>query len=67
MTALLICLAVIQLIPGFLTLAYVPILARALWYAWYPEKKLNIKRIGYSEVAQTVLFLILFAFLWTNS
>lgn len=67
MTGLLVCLAVTQLIPGLLPLAYIPILARALWYAWFPEKKLNIKRIGYSEVVQTVLFLILFAFLWTSS
>jgi len=51
-------------IPQFLPFTYLPVLIRALWFALVSEEKLNIKKIGYTEVAQTIGFVLLFAFLW---
>jgi hypothetical protein len=53
--------------PALIPLAYLPIFVRAFWYAWKAEERLNIKRIGYTEVGQTVLFLILFSVFWVQS
>ena len=39
-------------------LGYVPILARSFWYVARPQKKLDLKQIGWSEVVYSVIFLI---------
>lgn len=40
-----------------LALAYVAVLARATWYLLRPGKTLNLKQIGYLEVAYSMVFL----------
>lgn len=46
-------------LPMLLALAFLPVLVRAFWGLVSPPGKLNLKRVGYSEVAHTVLFIIL--------
>ncbi len=44
--------------PWPVLLGYVPILARSFWYVAKPQKKLDLKQIGWSEVVYSVIFLI---------
>lgn len=37
--------------------AYLPIVTRALWFVALPEKSLNLKRIGWTEVIYSLVFL----------
>jgi hypothetical protein len=53
-----------EAIPLLLPLAYIPMLLRALAGILFHEERLNIRRIGYLELAGTVLFLLLFGLLW---
>lgn len=60
----LVLLSQMGLIPAVLALAYAPMLGRAAWYMFWPEKKLNIRRIGYTEVGFTLLFIFAITALW---
>ncbi|MEK7406542.1 MAG: hypothetical protein AAB225_15675 [Acidobacteriota bacterium] len=44
----------------FALIAFAPVLARAFWHLVRPSGRLNLKRIGWLEVAYSVLF-VLFA------
>lgn len=45
-------------IPGLIVLGFIPLLIRSAWPLVKPDKRLNFKRIGYSEVAYTVIFVL---------
>ena len=51
-------------ISPLLILAYVPIITRAFVGVSAREERLNIRKIGYTELAHTCLFLALFTLLW---
>jgi hypothetical protein len=51
-------------IPHLLFFAYVPITIRSITGLFAREEKLNIRRIGYTELAHTVLFVALFVVFW---
>ena len=64
-----VCLALFLLvwcesIPPLLSLAYLPILVRAFAGILSKEERLNVRRIGYTELMHTVLFLVLFGLWW---
>jgi hypothetical protein len=64
-----VCLALFFLvwcksIPPLLSLAYVPILVRAFAGILLTERRLNVRRIGYTELMHTALFVVLFGQLW---
>lgn len=46
-------------IPLLAALAFVPILGRAFWSAANAETRMNLRNIGYTEVAHTILFVVL--------
>ncbi|HUV12553.1 MAG TPA: YwiC-like family protein [Acidobacteriota bacterium] len=64
-TALLLAAAFNGWISWLMFLAFVPVICRAFWHTIHSEQQLNIKRIGYSEVAFTVAFIVLFATGWS--
>lgn len=45
-------------ISGWIVLGFIPLLVRSVWPLVKPDKRLNFKKIGYSEVAYTVVFVI---------
>jgi hypothetical protein len=51
-------------ISWLMLLAFAPMISRAFWHTFRAEERLNIKRIGYSEVAFAVAFIVLFAIGW---
>lgn len=51
-------------ISWLMSLAFAPMIIRAFWHTFHAEKQLRIKRIGYSEVAFAVVFILLFAIGW---
>ncbi|HSR50304.1 MAG TPA: YwiC-like family protein [Acidobacteriota bacterium] len=53
-----------SLIGPLVALAYLPIVARAFWYLREPSTRLNLKVIGYSEIAFTVWFVLLATLGW---
>lgn len=64
---LLAAVAILVLAQGMhyaLGLAFMPILIRAFWGMLASPGRLNLKRIGYSEVAFTVLFVIFSVWAW---
>jgi len=63
-TAVLLAAAFNGWISWLMFLAFVPVICRAFWHTIHSEQQLNIKRIGYSEVAFTVAFVVLFAIGW---
>ncbi len=53
---------VIPVLPLFAPLAFVPVTAKALWAVSHRyEKPLKVRQIGYRDVAQTVIFVIILA------
>jgi len=54
------------LIAPFLILAYMPLIIRAAVGLLAREKRLDIRRIGYTELAHAVLFVALFVTLWKS-
>jgi hypothetical protein len=64
--AVLVLLAGYGLITPFLILAYMPLIIRAAVGLLAREKRLNVRRIGYTELAHAVLFVTLFVTLWDS-
>ncbi len=62
--AAVVALAAAGWIHPALLFAFAPILIRAFWGLSQSGGRLNLKRIGYSEVAFTVLFVIFSAWAW---
>ena len=52
-------------LPLLATLAYVPILIRAFWGILVPDERLNLRKIGYTELGYTLAFVILLTVGWT--
>lgn len=52
-----VALAVLRLVPPPAALGFLPVAGRAFWYAARPEKKLNLKQIGWTEVVFSLIFL----------
>ena len=52
------------LISKILILAYLPIIVRALAGAFAREERLNIRRIGFNELGQSLVFIVLFVVFW---
>ena len=50
-------LAVLRLVPPPVALGFLPVIGRAFWFATRPRKILNLKQIGWAEVAFSVIFL----------
>ena len=53
-----------DLIPKLLILAYVPMIVRACVGALAKEERLNIRKIGFTELAHTIAFIVLFVIFW---
>lgn len=50
-----------RLAPVLITLAFVPVLARGFYWFFQPPQPLQVKRLGWAEMKQGILFGILFA------
>lgn len=51
-------------ISPLIILAYSPVIVRAFWSIFVAEDKLNLRRIGYTEVLYTVCFVLVFVVAW---
>lgn len=58
LAAALILLVARDALPAPATIAFAPILFRGFWGAAFREAKLNLKRLGYTEVAYTVFYVV---------
>jgi YwiC-like protein len=47
---------------GKYAIAFLPVIARALWYAIRPSSKINLKQIGWTEVVYSIWFLLTLKF-----
>ncbi len=52
-------------IPGILTLAYAPVVVRAFLTGKPTGTRPNFKKLGYTEVAYTALFIAIFSLTWS--
>lgn len=64
--ALLLVAAFNGCISWLMLAAFAPVIFRAFWHTFHSEQQLDIKRIGYSEVVFTAVFIVLFALGWAS-